>query len=69
MASTGSPKIVNAGNGGFISTGDNKFFKKSKYILKTLKADPITCVGIFHEVSNASGILSKSIKACDFIKR
>jgi hypothetical protein len=69
VASTGSPKIVNAGNGGFISTGDNKFFKKSKYILKTLKADPITCVGIFHEVSNASGILSKSIKACDFIKR
>ncbi len=69
VASTGSPKIVNVGNGGFISTGDNEFFKKSKYISKTLKADPITCVGIFNEVNNASAILSKSVEACDFIKR
>jgi hypothetical protein len=69
VASTGSPKIVNVGNGGFISTGDNDFFKKSKFILKTLKADPITCKGIFNEMSNASSILSKSVEACEFIKR
>jgi hypothetical protein len=68
VASTGSPKIVNVGNGGFISTGDNEFFKKSTYILKTLKADPITCVGIFNEVNNASSISSKSVEACNFIK-
>jgi len=69
VASTGSPKIINVGNGGFISTNDNEIFKKSKFILKTLKADPITCAGIFTEVKNASRILSKTIEACDFIKK
>ena len=34
-----------------------------------MKADPITCAGIFNEISNASSILSKSVEACDFIKR
>ncbi len=69
VASTGSPKIINVGNGGFISTNDNEIFKKSKFILKTLKADPITCAGIFTEVNNASHVLSKTIEACHVIKK
>ncbi|MGF7118711.1 DegT/DnrJ/EryC1/StrS family aminotransferase [Methanobacterium oryzae] len=69
VASTGSPKIVNVGNGGFISTNDNNIFRESKFILKTLKADPITCTGIAEEVKNAPEILSKTIGACNLIKK
>lgn len=69
VASTGSPKIVNVGSGGFISTNDNEIFKKSKAILKTLKADPITCAGISEEIKNARLVLSKTIEACDIIKK
>jgi len=69
VASTGSPKIVNVGNGGFISTNDNELFKRSKSILKTLRADPVTCVGISEEIKNAPQILSKTIEACDIVKK
>ncbi len=69
IASTGSPKIVNAGSGGFISTNDNEVLKKSKYILKTLRANPITCVGIAEEIKNAPDILLKTTEACKLIKK
>ncbi len=69
VASTGSPKIVNVGNGGFISTNDNEIFRKSKFILKTLRADPITCAGIAEEIKNAQNTLSKTIDACNMIKK
>lgn len=69
VASTGSPKIVNVGTGGFISTNDNEIFRKSKYILKTLKANPVTCAGIAEEIKNAPEILSKTVQACDKIKK
>ena len=69
VASTGSPKIVNVGNGGFISTDDNELFRRSKFILKTLRADPITCAGIAEEVKNAPEILSNTIKSCNLIKK
>ena len=68
VASTGSPKIVNVGNGGFISTNDNEIFKKSKFIIKSLKADPVTCAGITEEIKNAPENLQKTINACNFIK-
>jgi hypothetical protein len=69
VASTGSPKIVNAGSGGFISTDNNEIFKKNKNILKTLKASPIICAGISEEIKNSSFILSKTIEACNIIKK
>jgi len=69
LASTGSPKIVNVGNGGFISTSNEKIFKKSKFILKTLSADPVTCAGIVEEINNAPETLSKTIEACNLIKK
>lgn len=69
VASTGSPKIINVGNGGFISTGDIGIFKKNKNILKALKADPITCAGISEEIKKASDALEKTINACTFIKK
>jgi hypothetical protein len=67
VASTGSPKTVNVGNGGFISTNDPKLIG-SKTILNIMKADPITCAGIAAEIKNAPQILSKTSAACRFLK-
>lgn len=69
LASTGSPKIVNIGNGGLISTDDKEILKRVKIILKTLKADHVTCAGIYKEIRNASLVLSKTIEACNIIKK
>ncbi len=68
IASTGSPKTVNIGNGGFISTNDPKLFGSAKHILKVLKADPVTCAGIASEIKNAPHILSKTMESCRFLK-
>lgn len=69
LASTGYPKIINVGNGGFISTDDNKILKSAKTILKIVKADSITCAGISAEIKNASQTLSGTVKACKFLKK
>lgn len=69
MASTGSPKIVNVGNGGFISTDINEIFQKSGFLLKALKIDPITAAGISVEANNASSNLMKTLDACDYLKK
>lgn len=68
VCSTGSPKIVNVGYGGFISSGDKHIFRKNKFILKTVKADPITCAGISQEIKKASEVLSEYMDACNSIK-
>lgn len=69
VVSTGSPKIVNVGSGGFISTNENEFFKKNKFILKSLRASPITCAGIAEEIKNAAHVLMKTTEACSIIKK
>jgi dTDP-4-amino-4,6-dideoxygalactose transaminase len=69
IASTGSPKTVNVGNGGFISTDKNEIFQKSGFLLKTLKADAITAAGMIEESENASSNLIKTIDACDYLKK
>lgn len=68
VASTGSPKIINVGNGGFISTNDPKILDSARYIVNTLKADPVTCAGINSEIKNAPKILSNTIDACQYLK-
>ena len=68
LASTGSPKTVNVGNGGFISTNNINLINSAKNILKSLKADPVTCAGIASEIKNAPYILSKTLEACNFLK-
>lgn len=67
LASTGSPKIVNVGNGGFISSNNRDIFE-NKDILKTLRADPITCAGISVEINNSHKILSKTISSTLYLK-
>ena len=69
VASTGAPKTVNVGSGGFISTNDEKIFVNAKNILKTLKSDPVTCAGISEEIKNATNVLSKTLEACEFLKK
>jgi hypothetical protein len=65
MASTGSPKIVNVGNGGFISTDLEEVLETP---LKFLQADHVTCAGISQEIKNAPSILSKTISSCSYLK-
>lgn len=67
VASTGSPKIVNVGNGGFISTNHEEILE-NEYFLKTLQADHITCAGISQEIKNSTSVLSKTISACHYLK-
>ena len=66
VASTGSPKIVNVGNGGIISTNQKEILDTSP---KFLEADPITCVGITQEIKNAPSILSRTVSACNYLKK
>ena len=69
VASTGSPKLVNLGNGGFISTNDTEIFKKTNYLLKTFQSSPLTCAGLVEEIKKAPNNLIKTINACQFLKR
>ena len=68
IASTGSPKIVNVEDGGFITSNDNNVFDKSKLILKTNKASNITACGINTELDFANDTLNKTIDACSNLK-
>ena len=68
IASTGTPKTVNVGSGGFITTDDKNLLDNSNYILKSLKADPVTCAGIAEEMKNASEIVSSTMKSCEILK-
>jgi hypothetical protein len=68
LASTGSPKIVNLGSGGFISTNNSEIFKKSSYLLKTLRASQVTCAGMTEEIKVAPDNLVSALEACSFLK-
>ena len=68
IGSTGSPKIVNVEDGGFITSNDNGFFDKSKLLLKTNKASNITACGIYNELDFAKDNLKKTVDACAYLK-
>ncbi len=67
VASTGSPKIINIENGGFINNITQKI-ELNKHILKTLKADNITCAGISHEIVKSVEIREKTIEMNQYLK-
>ncbi len=69
VASTGSPKIINLGNGGFISTNDPEIFKKSNYLLKSSRISPVICAGMVEAIKKAPYSLSKTLQACNFLKK
>lgn len=68
IGSTGSPKIINVGYGGFISTNDDSVFDKSKLILKTAKINDMIASGITTEIDSAKDNLNKTIQACEYLK-
>ena len=68
IGSSGSPKIVNVGDGGFITSNDNKLFEKSNLLLKTNKASNITACGIYNELDFAKENLKKTVDACSYLK-
>ncbi|MBQ2961494.1 DegT/DnrJ/EryC1/StrS family aminotransferase [Methanobrevibacter sp.] len=68
IGSTGSPKIVNVEDGGFITTNDKTLFEKSNLLLKTNKASNITACGICNELDFAEKNLKKTIDACSYLK-
>lgn len=68
IGSTGSPKIVNVEDGGFITTNDDSLFKRSSLLLKTNKASNITACGIYNELDFAPENLKKTIDACSYLK-
>lgn len=68
IGSTGSPKIVNVEDGGFITTNDNSLFDKSKLLLKTNTASNITACGIYNELDFAQENLKKTIDSCLYLK-
>jgi DegT/DnrJ/EryC1/StrS aminotransferase family len=69
VGSTGSPKTINVGNGGFLSTNQSEIFDTAKYLIKILKADPVTCAGITSEAENAGKIFEKTTAATKKLKK
>lgn len=68
IGSTGSPKIVNVGYGGFITTNNENVFNKSKLILKTSKINNIIACGIATELDYAQNTLNTTLKAVKYLK-
>ena len=69
LASTGSPKIVNVGSGGFITSNDSKIFNNNIYLYKTLRASTVTLAGMVEEIRRAPQVFSRTLSACDFLKK
>lgn len=68
IVSTSSPKIINIGDGGFITTNNKDIFEKSKLVLKICKSNEITTNAIGNEIKFAENNLKKTIAATSYIK-
>lgn len=69
LASTGSPKIINVGGGGFIATNDAEIFRKTSLPQKLSKTNEIICSGIDNELDNVKENLKVSLNATDYVKK
>lgn len=68
IASTGSPKIVNAGGGGFIATSNQRILQNN-LLLRTLKIDPYLPAAINEELKMAPQTLKRLLEATRYLKR
>ena len=68
IASTSSPKVINVGDGGIITTNIDDIFEKSSVLLKIAKSNNITKCGIATEIDFAEDNLKKTIEATEYIK-
>ena len=69
LASTGSPKIINVGRGGFIATNNNEIFKKTSIPQKLSKTSQIICSGIDNEIDNVKKNLEVTLNATEYVKK
>lgn len=69
LASTGSPKIINVGSGGFIATNNDEIFKSTSLPQKLSKTNQIVCSGIDNEINNAEKNLHLSLNATKYVKK
>lgn len=68
IASTGSPKIINVGSGGFISTNNEEIFNRTSLPQKLSKTSQITCSGICSELENVEEKLEVTLNATKYVK-
>ena len=69
IASTGQPKIINVGSGGFIATNDENIFKESSLPLKLSKTNEIIASGIYEEINSVKENLQRTLNATDYLKK
>ncbi|MBP3790572.1 MAG: DegT/DnrJ/EryC1/StrS aminotransferase family protein [Methanobrevibacter sp.] len=69
LASTGSPKMINVGSGGFIATDMEEIFKNTSMPQKLSKTSEIICSGIDNEIDNVSKNLELSLNATEHVKK
>ena len=69
LASTGSPKMINVGSGGFISTNYEEVFKKTALPQKLSKTSQMVCSGIDNELNRVKDNLEVSLNATDYVKK
>lgn len=68
LASTGSPKMINVGSGGFITTNNVEFFEKTKVPQKLSKTNEITYSGIDNELDSVEKNLELTLNATEHLK-
>lgn len=69
IASTGSPKIINVGSGGFIATSNPEIFTKTNLPQKLSKTNEIICSGIDSELDNVDEKLEVTLNATNHLKK
>ena len=69
IASTGQPKIINVGSGGFIATNDKNLFAESSLPLKLSKTNEIISSGIYEELKSVKENLQLTLNATDYLKK
>ena len=69
IASTGKPKIINVGHGGFMATNYENIFKESSLPLKLSKTNEIISSGIYEELKSVSENLQVTLNATEYLKK
>lgn len=69
VASTGSPKMINVGSGGFVTTSNPEIFKKTSVPQKLSKTNNIICSGIYSELDNVGNNLELTLNATKHVKK
>lgn len=69
LASTGSPKMINVGSGGFISSNNDEIFKNTSMPQKLSKTNNIICSGIDAELDNVEKNLECTLNATEHLKK